>query len=79
MGVGDYGKLIKYYTILISLEDPQEGNYLPQLFMLSQNIPNPYNSQTTISYSIPNSSFVQIQIFTILGSSNKKDDSSQIN
>jgi photosystem II stability/assembly factor-like uncharacterized protein len=39
-GVGDYGKLIKYYTILTSVEDPQEGNNLPQLFMLSQNFPN---------------------------------------
>jgi photosystem II stability/assembly factor-like uncharacterized protein len=66
-GVGDYGKLIKYYTILTSVEDPQEGNNLPQLFMLSQNFPNPYNSQTTISYSIPSSSFVQIQIFDVLG------------
>lgn len=66
-GVGDYGKLIKYSTILTSVEDPWQGNNLPQSFMLSQNFPNPYNSQTTISYSIPNNSFVQIQIFDILG------------
>ncbi len=66
-GVGDYGKLIKYKTTITSVEDPWEGNNIPQLFMISQNFPNPYNSQTTISYSIPNNSFVQIQIFDILG------------
>ena len=44
-----------------------EETVLPQLFMLSQNFPNPYNAQTTISYSIPNNSLVQIQIFDVLG------------
>jgi len=66
-GVGDYGKLIKHKTTITSVEDPREGNNLPQSFILSQNFPNPYNSQTTISYSIPSSSFVQILIFDVLG------------
>jgi hypothetical protein len=52
-------------TTLTGVED--ENNLTPTEFYLGQNFPNPYNSQTTISYSIPNSSLVQIQIFDVLG------------
>lgn len=39
----------------------------PSNYTLSQNYPNPFNPITTISYSIPTSSFVIIKIFDILG------------
>ena len=47
--------------------DIKPESQLLSTFFLCQNFPNPYNSQTTISYSIPNNSFVQIQIFDVLG------------
>ncbi len=36
-------------------------------FMLQQNFPNPFNSGTKISYSIPQESFVTLKIYDILG------------
>jgi hypothetical protein len=39
------------------------GNYL-----LEQNYPNPFNPSTTINFSIPNSEFVTLKVFNILGS-----------
>ena len=42
-------------------------NGLPKEFSLGQNYPNPFNPVTKISYSIPKSSFVTIQVFDILG------------
>ncbi len=36
-------------------------------FTLEQNYPNPFNPSTNIEYKIPNSEFVQIKIYDILG------------
>jgi len=45
-----------------------ENNDLPPVnYSLSQNYPNPFNPSTTIKYSIPNSSFVKIKLFNMLG------------
>jgi hypothetical protein len=40
---------------------------MPTVFFLSQNFPNPFNPTTTISFTVPHSSFVTIKIFNILG------------
>ncbi|HEX9655930.1 MAG TPA: T9SS type A sorting domain-containing protein [Bacteroidota bacterium] len=45
----------------------KEGAVLPVDYSLSQNYPNPFNPSTTIKYQIPNSNFVSLQVFDILG------------
>ncbi len=40
---------------------------LPQDYELSQNYPNPFNPTTMIGYKIPEISFVELEIFDILG------------
>ena len=47
-----------------------DGSYyndLPKVFMLLQNYPNPFNPFTRIKYSIPQTSFVSLKIYDILG------------
>lgn len=44
-----------------------EINKIPSSFTLFQNFPNPFNPATTISYSIPNASFVTIKVYDVLG------------
>jgi hypothetical protein len=44
-------------------------NELPEVVTLNQNFPNPFNPVTTISYSLPASGHVRLEIFDISGQS----------
>jgi len=44
-----------------------EENIIPKSFSLSQNYPNPFETQTTINYTIPENSFVSLVVYNILG------------
>ena len=43
------------------------NNKIPDNFTLKQNYPNPFNPTTKIGYEIPKASFVEIQVFDIIG------------
>jgi len=51
---------------VVSVEDI--SGVTPDNYLLSQNYPNPFNPSTTINFAIPNSEFVTLKVFNILGS-----------
>ena len=52
------------YGTFVSVEDDLEQS---EEFALLQNYPNPFNPTTSISFSIPQSSFVTLKIYDVIG------------
>jgi endoglucanase len=52
---------------LTSTNINNNGNEVPEKYGLNQNYPNPFNPVTTISYSVPESAYVELEIFDLNG------------
>jgi len=57
-----------FFGYSTGIEDgPGDGPAVPGIFCLHQNYPNPFNPSTTISYRIPETGPVSLEIFNIRG------------
>jgi len=60
-----YGAVIRGVPIGTVSVDVSETH--PQNFVLYQNYPNPFNPSTTLSFSVPYSSFVTLKVYNVFG------------
>ncbi|MBU2493587.1 MAG: T9SS type A sorting domain-containing protein [Bacteroidetes bacterium] len=67
-GYGGYSfKASSTRTGVVSVEAADNQNVLPVEYNLYQNYPNPFNPETSIQFDIPESGFVTLKIYDILG------------
>ena len=59
-----YYNVVKF-SLVTAVEETKDA--IPTGFALEQNYPNPFNPTTTISYSVPKTSFVELKVYDLLG------------
>lgn len=65
LGMSEWSDIYRFKTGVVSVEELEPG--VPENFTLSQNYPNPFNPTTMIKFGIPESGFVMMNIYNILG------------
>jgi photosystem II stability/assembly factor-like uncharacterized protein len=65
--VGDSGTIAKYKELYLVTETKSVPNIIPISFSLKQNYPNPFNPTTSIEFSLPVASDVELVVYNILG------------
>ncbi|NOG45168.1 MAG: tandem-95 repeat protein [Calditrichaeota bacterium] len=65
-GLADTATINLVVSFPVSKYD-QNGDGVPEKYVLFQNYPNPFNATTTISYGLPSDSRVKIEIFNTVG------------
>lgn len=62
-----FGNMTAFEFKDVVLTDIQENPVIPVTYTLEQNYPNPFNPSTTIRFNLPESGFVSLKIFNVLG------------
>jgi len=59
--------MVGSFTAIVSFVENGILSDLPADFNLKQNFPNPFNPSTTIEFTLPNTEFVELKVYNIVG------------
>jgi hypothetical protein len=62
-----FARIFKWYDAPTAIFAGDQKNLIPDRLQLESNYPNPFNSSTKISYSLPDNDQVSLAIYNILG------------
>ena len=58
---------MKFYPTTPPVSVLNEGDIIPNKFVIFQNYPNPFNPTTEIRFEVPVSGFVSLKVYNVLG------------
>ncbi len=68
MSADDGGRVtFNNFSLTSEPDEDAERGAIPETYKLKQNHPNPFNSETVISYQLPEDRFVVLEVFDVLG------------
>lgn len=67
LAVSNRPALVFYNENGVVLTSVKENNTPPTKFILNQNYPNPFNTSTKISFNIPNSDWITLKVYDLMG------------
>jgi hypothetical protein len=61
----DHDEVTIKYDQILGINSTENG--IPRSYKLFQNYPNPFNNSTMITYTLPEESFIELEIYSITG------------
>jgi len=58
---------VPFDSLFVDVNEDYDVSHIPEEFSLLQNYPNPFNPSTTMEFSLPQSGFVTLSIYNIVG------------